>query len=373
MKKVLKVLLGMVVVVLVAGSIATVKALQIKALIAFASAFQPPPEAVSTAIAHQEDWPETLPTIGSVTAAQGVTVAPEVGGKVAAIHFESGTPVQKGDLLLQLDTSTEEAQLRAAEAEVKLARLNAERNRRLHEGRTVSESELDTTEAALSQAEANADNIRAIIAKKNIRAPFSGRLGLRLVNLGESLNAGQGIVSLQALSPVYVDFSLPQDVFARLKTGLKVSTRTDAYPDRIFTGEISAINPDLDALTRSIRLRASFTNADEALRPGMFVRVNVEFPETHPVLVIPGTAILSAAYGDSVFLVHATNNNALYVEQKLIRTGRTRGDFVVVETGLVSGDKVVSEGVFKLRNNVSVTENNVITPPASLHPAPPNG
>ena len=367
-----KLLLGIIIVVVIAGGLVAVKALQIKALIGFAAAFVPPPEAVATAVAQTDDWPETLPAIGSVTAAQGVSVAPEIAGKITAIHFESGATVQQGDLLVQLDDSSEQAQLRASEAELKLARNNADRNRQLHEGRTVSESELDATEAALAQTEANVENIRAIIAKKHICAPFSGRLGLRLVNLGQSLNVGDSIVSLQALNPVFIDFSLPQDVVSRLHTGLTVRAQADAYPGRVFTGEITALNPDLDTLTRSIRLRATFTNDDEALRPGMFVRVNVKFPGSHPVLVIPATSILSAAYGDSVFLVHSTNN-ALYVEQKFIRTGRSRGDFISVESGLAPGDKVVSEGVFKLRNNVSVIENNQIKPDTSLHPAPPNG
>ena len=366
-----KVLLGIIIVVIITGGLVTVKALQIKTLIGFVATFAPPPEAVATALAKVENWADTLPAIGSVTAEQGVTVAPEIAGTVTAIHFESGATVKPGDLLIQLDTSTEEAQLRAAEAQVKLARLNAERNRQLHQGNTVSESELDTTEAALAQNEANADNIRAIIAKKNIRAPFGGRLGLRLVNLGESLPVGQGIVSLQSLSPVFVDFSLPQEVLARLKTGLQVEATSDAYPGRTFTGELTALNPDLDAATRSVRLRATFTNADETLRPGMFVRVAVDFPDTKPVLVIPATAGISAPYGDTVYLVHATNGN-LTVEQKFIVTGRTRGDFVTVESGLTAGDKVVTDGAFKLQNNMSVVEKNDLVPKASTNPAPPN-
>jgi len=367
-----KIALGIIIVILVAGGLVVVKGLQIKTLIGAAKAFTPPPEAVATAFVQTDNWAETLPAIGSVTADEGVTVAPEIAGTVTGIHFESGATVQKGDLLVQLDTSSEEAQLRAAEAEVKLAQLNAERNRELRRGNTVSESELDTTEAALSQSQANADNIRAVIAKKNIRAPFSGKLGLRLVNLGESLSAGQGIVSLQALDPVFVDFSLPQEVIARLHTGLKVSAFSDAYTNQAFTGEITAINPDLDTQTRSIRLRATFSNGDAALRPGMFVRVAVNFPETQPVLYIPSTAILSAPYGDSVFVVHGTNDN-LTVEQRFIQTGRTRGDYVAVQAGLAPGDQVVTIGVFKLRNNESITVNNDLIPKTSAHPAPPNG
>jgi membrane fusion protein (multidrug efflux system) len=365
-----KLVLGIVLVVLVAGTLVTVKVMQIKTLIGAAALFAPPPESVSSAVAHTEQWQETVPAVGSVSAAQGVTVSPEIAGMVSEIDFESGATVQKGDLLVKLDTSSEEAQLRALEAQAKLARLNAERNRQLRADKTVSQSEVDASEAALEQAEGNADNLRAIIAKKHIRAPFSGKLGIRLVNLGESLNPGQGIVSLQALAPVYVDFSLPEQELARLQTGLTVRASSDAYPGQTFEGTLTAINPDLDTVTRSLRVRAAFANTNELLRPGMFVRAAVELPGAQTVLVIPSTAVLSAAYGDSVYVINGTTN--LVVEQKLIRTGRSRGDFVTVEEGLKPGDKVVTAGGFKLRNGMSVTENNRMVPPTSTTPNPPN-
>lgn len=368
----MRLLPGIIIVLVIAAGLVVVKALQIKTLIGVAATFTPPPEAVATVTVQSDNWKDSLPAIGSVTAEQGVTVAPEIAGTVSEIDFDSGATVQKGDLLVRLDTSTEEAQLRAADALAKLARVNAERNRQLRADRTVSQSEVDATEATLAESEANADNIRATIAKKTIRAPFSGRLGLRLVNLGESISVGQSIVSLQSLAPIYVDFSLPQEDLSRLQTGLKVVATSDSYPGRTFTGELVALNPDLDATTRSIRLRAKFANEDESLRPGMFVRVNVQFPASRPVLLIPATSVLSAPYGDSVFLVHATNNT-LVVEQKFIRTGETRGDFTVVEEGLSAGDKVVSEGVFKLHNGATVMENNTSVPPLSTHPNPPNG
>lgn len=366
--------IGLAIVVLAGGVFGAVKFLQIHTMIAAGAAYAAPPETIATAVAHTENWPDTLQAVGSVSAAQGVLVAPEIAGKVTQIAFESGTTVAPGDLLVKLDTSSEEAQLRAAEAQVELARLNADRNRKLRDEKTVSQAELDTTEATLKQAQANADAIRAVIEKKTIRAPFGGQLGIRLVNLGEQLDVGKAIVSLQSLSPIYADFSLPQQDFAQLETGLKVQAVSDAYPSNVFSGEISAINPDLDAVTRSVRVRAKFANADGRLRAGMFVRVTVVLPVQNPELVIPSTAVLSSPYGDSVYLVVPDKNNAtnLVAQQTFIRTGRAHGDFVGVESGLKAGDKVVSGGIFKLRNGMGVRENNEIAPQPSKTPNPPN-
>lgn len=368
-----KLFIGILIVLVVLGGLAAVKIMQIKTMIAAAPMFAPPPETIATAVVHEEKWPDTLSAVGSVSAAQGVTVAPEIAGTVSEIAFESGATVNKGDLLVRLDTSSEQAQLSAAEAQTELARLTAERTRQLRADRTVSQSELDAAEATLKQDQANADAIRAIIEKKTIRAPFAGKLGIRLVNLGEQLDVGKGIVSLQSLSPIYVDFSLPQQDFAQLQTGLKVQAVADAYPTNLFEGEISAINPDLDAVTRSVRIRAKFENADELLRAGMFVRVTVVLPEENPVLAIPATAILSAPYGDSVFIVTPEGQGTNFVvQQTFIRTGRAHGDFVSVESGLKAGDHVASAGLFKLRNGVIVQENNSMTPKASQNPNPPN-
>lgn len=373
MKK--KLMLGLIVVIAVAGGLGLVKALQIRTLIAAAGSMVPPPETVATAEARLEKWQATLSAIGSVTAAQGVLVAPEIAGTIREISFESGAKVNQGDLLIKLDTSSEDAQLRAAEAQVELARLNAERARTLRNDKTVSQSELDQAEATLKQAQANADTIRATIEKKTIRAPFGGQLGIRLVNLGEQLDVGKGIVSLQALSPVFADFSLPQQDLSQLQTGLVVRVTSDAYPGEVFTGELAAINPDLNATTRSIQLRAKLANMEQRLRPGMFVRVAVELPGDQEVLAIPSTAILRAPYGDAVYVIETQTTNGvtkLIAQQKFIRTGRAHGDFVSVESGLKAGDRVVSAGLFKLHNGASVQENNTNSPPPSLSPTPPN-
>jgi len=362
-------------VLLVVGGLAGVKILQFRKLIAAGKSYAPPPESVSSAPVREEKWQGTLSAIGSITAAQGVTVTPEIAGTVREIAFESGAVVAKGDLLVRLDTSSEEAHLRALEAQEELARLNLARDRSLCDQKMISQSQLDDTESTLKQTQGNADAVRATIAKKTIRAPFAGRLGLRLVNLGQYLDAGKPIVSLQSLTPVYADFSLPQQVLARLKTGMTVRVTTDAYPGREFDGALFAINPDLDPQTRSVGLRAAFDNPDQSLRPGMFVRVEVLLPEQEPVLAIPATAVLSAPYGDSVYVIEpkpgSTNAQpALVVRQQFIRTGRARGDFVSVESGLKPGQRVVSSGIFKLRNGMSVIENNDLAPKVDLAPRP---
>ena len=370
-----KVLLAVFIVLLVVGGLAGVKALQIKKLIASGKSFAPPPECVSAAVAREDKWQDTLTAIGSITAVQGVIVTPDIPGIAREIAFESGAVVTNGALLVRLDTSSEEAQLRALEAQEELGRLNLARERNLRTQNMVSQSELDTAEATLKQSQGNADAIRATIQKKTIRAPFAGRLGIRLVNLGQYLDTGKPIVSLQSLTPVYAEFSLPQQELARLKTGMKVLVTTDAYPGRQFDGTLTAINPDLDQQTRSVGLQATFDNPEQLLRPGMFARVEVLLPEEQAVLVIPATSVLSAPYGDSVYVIEPKpgkdeEKTELAVRQQFIRTGRARGDFVSVESGLKPGDRIVSAGIFKLRNGMAVIENNDLAPKNDLAPRP---
>jgi len=372
-----KVTLAIGVVVLIAGGLAGVKVLQVRKLIAAAKSLTPPPESVSAVLVREEKWPDTLTAIGSIAAVQGVTITPDIPGTVREIAFESGAQVAQGDLLVRLDTSSEEAQLRAIEAQVELASLNLNRVRALRNDNMIAQSELDTAQAAVKEAEANADTVRAVIAKKTLRAPFAGQLGIRQINLGQYSEAGKPIVSLQALEPVYADFSLPQQELARLKAGMQVRVTTDAYPGRQFEGRLTAINPDLDPSTRSVGLQATFENPDHLLRPGMFARVEVLLPEQQAVLVIPATSVLSAPYGDSVYVIEPkpeTNGTpSLVVRQQFVRTGRARGDFLTVESGLKPGDRIVSSGVFKLRNGVSVMENNELAPKTSETPSPSDG
>ena len=370
-----KILIGLLVVLVLGGALAAVKVMQIKTMIAVGASFTPPPETVATAIAAADEWPDVLPAIGTVNAEHGITLSAEIAGPVRERLFESGAEVVAGDLIVKLDSASEEAQLRAAEAQVALAKVSAERLRQLRADKTVAQSELDQAEATLTQNQANADNLRAVIGKKNIRAPFTGRLGIWQVNLGQLMEAGKPIISLTALSPLFVDFSLPQQALARLATGLKVQATVDAYPDKQFEGELVAINPDLNATTRSVGLRAKFANAEKLLRPGMFVRVEVVMPAAKKVLAIPATAVLSSPSGDSVFVITQPPENGgtnLVAQQKFIRTGATHGDFISVENGLQAGDRVATAGIFKLRNGMTVVENNALAPKPSLTPTPPN-
>jgi membrane fusion protein (multidrug efflux system) len=370
-----KVLIAVFVVLVVGGTLAGVKTLQIRTLMAAGKSYASPPESVSSVLAREEKWQGTITAIGSVTAVQGVTVTPELAGIIHEIAFESGAVVAKDALLVRLDTSTEEAQLHALEAQEELARLTLARERSLRSQNMVPQSELETAEATLKQTQGMADATRAIIQKKTIRAPFAGRLGIRLVNLGQYLDTGKPIVSLQSLTPIYADFSLPQQELARLQTGMRVRLTTDAYPGRQFDGTLTAINPDLDPQTRSVGLQATFENADQLLRPGMFARVEVLLPEERAVLVVPATSVLSAPYGDSVFVIESkpgkdSGKAELVVRQQFIRTGSARGDFVSVETGLKPGERIVSAGIFKLRNGMSVIENNELSPKNELAPRP---
>jgi len=367
-----KILLAIAAVVVVFASLAGIKVLQISTLIAFGKSYTPPPETVSTALVHEEQWPETVPSVGSISAVQGARITAEIAGTVSKIAFESGTVVAKGDLLVSLDVSTEKAQLRALEAQVEWAETNLGRIRSLRADNTVSQAELDQAETDLKQQQANADAIRAAIEKKTIRAPFAGRVGIRQVNEGEYVEPGRLIVSLQSLTPVYGEFSLPQQELARLKTGLTVIATNDTYPGRKFTGTLTAIDPDLDTTTRSIQLQATFDNAEQLLRPGMFARFEVVFTAEREVLAIPATAVLRAPYGDSVYVVEASTNSAggLTVRQQFVRIGQAKGDFVSVIDGVKPGEKVVTSGMFKLRNGMSVVENNEVMPPTEQRPTP---
>ena len=369
-----KVLAAILVVLVIFGGLAGVKVMQIKTLIAAGKAFVPPPETVSAFAAREEKWQNTLTAIGSIAAVQGITITPELAGTVKEIAFESGAVMAKGDLLVQLDTSSEEAQLRGVAAQQEWDALNLKRLQNLRKENTVSQAELDAAEIAAKTSQANADNIRATIEKKTIRAPFAGRTGIRQVNLGEFIDHGKAIVSLQALTPVFGDFSLPQQELSLIKTGMKVRVVSDTFPGQQFDGVLTAINPDLDPVTRSVRVQATFENASQLLRPGMFARLEVILPEEQNVLAIPATAVLSAPYGDSVYVVlksPATNGapESLVVQQRFVRIGRGRGDFVSVESGLKPGDHVVSSGIFKLRNGMGVVENNEVSPESGRKPS----
>ncbi|MEI2781534.1 MAG: efflux RND transporter periplasmic adaptor subunit [Candidatus Competibacter sp.] len=285
--------------------------------------------------------------------------------------------MRAGELLVELDSSVEQAQLRSALASADLARLNLERARDLRGKSMMSQADLDSAEAQAKQANAQIDNIRAVIAKKTIRAPFAGRAGIRQVNLGQFLDNGAAIVTLQSLDPVYVDFALPQQNLSQLGVGMTVRVTTDAFPGQSFTGKLTAINSEVDAVTRNVRLQATLANPAGKLRPGMYVNVAADLPETERVLMIPATAVLYAPYGDSVFVVEdkkdeKTGAVGKVLNQKFVRLGKTRGDFVVVVSGLDVDQTIVTTGVFKLRNGMSVVVDNKLAPNFQLAPKPAN-
>jgi membrane fusion protein (multidrug efflux system) len=371
-KKIIITVVGLLVVVGILGGI---KGLQIEKMIAQGKQFSPPPEPVTTAVARKETWESLLTAVGSLEAVQGVIVTAELSGKVERIGFEPGTKVKTGELLVQQDISAENAQLRAAEANLTLAKIDLERKSKLLAQKTISRSEYDNAEAVFKEAAAQADTIRAAIKKKTIRAPFAGRLGIRLVNMGQVLKEGDPIVSLQLIDPIFVNFSLPQQQLAQVKTGLTVQVTTDALPGQVVDGKITAINPQVDSATRNIQMQATVGNPEERLRPGMFVNVAVVLPARKDVLAIPATAVLYAPYSDSVFVVEEKKEEkngqpGQVVRQKFVRLGEKKGDYVAIVSGLEEGDTVVTTGVFKLRNGQSVVVDNAVTPEFKLNPVP---
>ena len=359
-------------VLLVVAAIAGVKALQIKAMIDEGANFAEPPATVTAGPVTSTDWETRLTSIGSLEAVQGLTITAELPGKITAIAFEPGTVVEQGDLLVQQDISLETAQRREAEAAVEIARLNRNRARNLVAKKTLPQSDLDNAEAQQKQAVARLAAIEATIAKKTIRAPFSGRLGLRLVNLGQALNSGAAIVSLQHLDPIFVNFSLPQQ-YAQVGPGFDVEVTSDALPGEVIRGKVTAMNPQVDTATRSIRLQATLANENERLRPGTFANVAVIQPERATVLAVPATAVLYAPYGDSVFVLEAATKegqSGQVLRQQFVQLGQRRGDFVALTTGVAEGETIVTTGVFKLRNGQPAVVDNTLNPDFKIDPTP---
>ena len=334
-----------------------------------------PPTTVSSATVKEEDWAPVLSAVGSVSAVQGAIIAAELGGVVSDIKFENGGVAKKGDVIMKLDASQEEALLRSAEAEAELARTDLERTQGLALQKVVSKAELDAAESKFRRLTAIADQMRSNIRKKTLVAPFDGQLGIRQVNVGQMINAGQQIVPLTSLDPVYVDFALPQQHLAQLAQGLEVRVRSDAAPGREFKGKLTAINSMVDPVTRNVSVQATLENPDHALRPGMFAKTEVELPEKRPALVIPGSAVSYAPFGDSVFVIEKkkdekTGKESEVIRQQFVRVGEARGDFVSITNGLKAGETVVGTGVFKLRNGMAVAINNDLAPKPQVNPTP---
>jgi membrane fusion protein (multidrug efflux system) len=368
---------GGAVVVLVVGAIAGVKVMQISTITETFAAQVPPAERVNAVAVEQQHWEARVASVGSVVAVQGTQVSTEADGVVRAIAFQAGSVVAAGAELVRLDDEVEQAQLRSAEAALQLANLTFERAQRLIAQRAISQSDLEQADATWRQARAQVDNIRAVIAKKVVRAPFAGRVGIRRVSVGDYLAQGTQVVSLQSLDPVYVEFSVPQQRLGQMRDGLAVLATVDSYPGEEFGGSITAIEPHVNSATRNVRIQATFANGHGALKPGMFVSVDVALGAAQPVHVIPATAVVHEPHGDSVFVIEPApepqGTDALVLRQQPVKLGARRGDFVVVENGALAGDRVVATGVFKLRAGAHVIIDNTLKPDFALAPAPNNG
>lgn len=362
-------------VLLVVAGLALYEWTAIRATKARLMASRPPPQSVSTTIARTSPWRRELHAVGSLSAVQGVVVCSQLDGAVARIAFESGQRVRAGDLLVQQDISTETAQLRGLAAQADLAAVTLRRARELRASNTNSQADLDAAEAQWRAAVADADNERAVIAKKRIRAPFSGLLGIRLVNLGQFLPAGGSIVSLQSLDPIYVEFTLPQQDVGSLRAGQAVRMAVDAYPGVNYAGTVNALESRVDDATRNIRVQATIPNPDGRLLPGMFATVEVIEPDERSFVTLPETAVVYNPYGDAVYVIERTRTDAgetLVARQHFVTLGGTRGDEVAVLKGVNPGDEVVTAGQLKLRNGSPVRINNSIALPVSAAPNPPN-
>jgi membrane fusion protein, multidrug efflux system len=347
------------------------KFFQIRAAMAGAN-WTPPPEAVTTLVVKQEEWPSTLRAIGTVAAVQGVVVSADLPGLVDEITFDSGRAVGQGEVLLRLDARQEQAQLAAAHAQLELTRVNLERMNGLLGRGVTSKAEQDRAAAEHKQAEARVGEIKATIERKTIRAPFAGVLGIRQVNAGQYLNPGDPIVPLQALDPLHVNFSVPQQELGPLKAGAVITVSAEGVPGTV-EGKVTAVDSVIDESTRNARVQATLSNRERKLRPGMFVTTEIDLGQGRSVVTVPATAVLNAPYGDSVFIVEdmkSPDGKTSYkgARQQFVKVGSGRGDQVAVLTGVTAGAEIVTSGVFKLRNGAAVHVDNTV-PPAN-DPAP---
>ncbi len=335
-----------------------------------------PLASVSTFEARSENWQPVISSIATLAPVQGVTISSDADGALVKVLVENGAAVQEGDLLMEIDSAVETAQLHAAQAQLALARLNAKRSAELLEKNTISQSELDQTTAQLNQAEANVAALNATISKKTVRAPFAGRIGIRSVNLGQYVSRGLALVPLQKLDLLYANFSIPQRLLPELSIGQKVGVKVDAFTGIAFEGAITAINSVVDATTRNISVQATLANPEEKLRPGMYAQVEVQLPAGEPQIVLPATSIAYAPYGNSVFIVEKMKGEDgkeyLGVRQQFVKIGSAKGDLVTIDGGVKAGEQVVASGVFKLRNSMPVQVNNTVQPSSSATPTPAN-
>jgi membrane fusion protein (multidrug efflux system) len=368
-----RMLLMLVVAAAVIGGLGYFKLRQVQAAVK-SHAYQPPPEAITTVSAKQEVWPATLSVVGTMAAVHGVTVSADLPGTVDKIKFDSGKFVEAGEVLAELDTRQERAQLAAMEAQRDLAKINYARQQQLVDAGVISRMDYDKAIADQKQTEANTAEIRATIDRKTIRAPFSGVLGIRQANLGQYLAAGNPIVSLQSFNPIYVNFGVPQQTVGHIQVGQAVRVTTEDLAGHVFTGRVTAIDSLVDQSTRNIQVQATLSNPQGKLRPGMFTQVELGVGTKLTVFPLPASAISYAPFGDSVFVVSEmkgpTGQTYNGVHQQFVKVEGSRGDQVGVVSGIKDGDVVVTSGVFKLRNGAAVAVNNKVQPANNPAPKP---
>lgn len=328
---------------------------------------------VSADVSQESTWQPALRTTGSLAAVQGVILSNEYAGVVDNIGFESGDFVKKGTVLVQQNTSTENAQLRSIEAATELARLSFERAQKLRAQNVNAQSELDAAKAQYEQSQAEADNVRSIIAKKTIKAPFDGRLGIRKINVGQFIGVDTPIVSLQSFDPIHLNFSLPQQNINQVAKGQTVQLTLDSFPGRTFEGKITAFDSKLDENTRTIRVQATLDNKEGLLQPGMFGSVATLLPQKEKVVTVPQGAITYNPYGNVVYVIEkAKDTGKLVVRQQFVKLGDTRGDQIAILSGLKAGEQIVTAGQLKLRDGVVVQINNSVPAANNPAPTPPN-
>ena len=357
---------------LVFGGIFGFKAFVNTKMTEFFDTMEPPPATVTTASAEPAQWKPSIAAVGTLFAANGIDVAPEVPGKIEQIPFASGQRVKAGDVLMQLDTATDRAQLDVLRAQRDLAKSELDRQQALLKRRTTSQAQFDAAQSQYKQVLASITNQLAVIEKKTVKAPFAGTVGIRKVDLGSFVAAGQAVVSLQQIDPLRLRFSVPEQQLAKLDLGLPVNVTVDAYADQTFAGEITAIEPSVNAATRNVQVEASLANPERLLRPGMFARVAVQLPGSDDYLTLPNSAITYNPYGDSVFIVvpaEGDGEGAMpTVKRSFVKTGPRRGDQVAVLSGLEPGEQVVTSGQLKLRNGSKIVIDNSRTPADAQQP-----
>jgi membrane fusion protein (multidrug efflux system) len=336
--------------------------------------FPPPPiPVVSSVIVEAEAWQPRLEVVGTLTASEGADLSVEVPGVVEEVYFESGGQVDAGARLIRLRAQDEIARLRTLEASAELAATSHARNESLLAIQGISTAEVEASAAALRSAEAQVAEQRAIIEKKVVRAPFAGETGLRQVNVGQYVNPGEVIVTLQALDPIHFDFFVPQQSLERLSVGQEVAIRVDSYPDMQFVGEIATIDPKIDIATRNVAVRAVIDNPSRKLLPGMFATATIDTGSARELLTVPQTAVTYNPYGNTVYLVEEVTEEGatrFIATQTFITTGETRGDQVTILSGVEAGDEIISAGQFKIQNGDTIEINNEVQPSNDPDPRP---